>query len=123
MAGISQTYTLSIKDDAGRLVTTDTHSVTGDASEEFSLVVPGSGNVTLPLTVDVSAVVAFYVVCDKAVTMLENTSDLSVVLAAGVPYWWYTGKGDNPFTVDITSLKFTKADATDALVKGAFLTT
>lgn len=123
MAGIRQTFTVQIKNDAGQAATTDTAVVVGDAQEEFDLTVPGSGNVTLPLAVDVSAVVAFWVVCDKAVSMQENAADLLVELAAGVPYWWYTGRGPNPFSVDIASLKFTKADAGDAVVKGAFLTT
>jgi hypothetical protein len=130
MAGINQTYALSIKDDASRVIASDTHVVTGDAEEEFNVTVPGSGSVSVPVSVDVSNLVAFYVVATKAITMTFNddgTPDAPspISLVANVPYWWYTGRGACPITIDLAAanaLKFTKADATDAVVRGAFLT-
>jgi hypothetical protein len=68
-------------------------------------------------------VVGFYIVSDKALTMLENVSDLSESLAAGVPFYWHAGMGANPFTVNIASLKFTNAGSASATVRGAFLVT
>jgi hypothetical protein len=124
MAGIRHTYQTSIKDDAGRTVASESSIQTGDTEIEFSTTVPGSGNDVVTFEVDVSSVIAFYIVSDKEVTMTENddgSPDLTQVLSAGVPFWWYTGKGSNPFSVDIASLKFTKADATSAVVHGAFL--
>jgi hypothetical protein len=126
MAGITQTFVTAIKNDAAATVATATNTQTGDALEEFSVVAPGSGNVVLPITVDVSTVISFYIVSDKDVTLTENddgSPDLTQALTANVPYWWYNGNGTNPFTVDITSLKFTKAGAGDAVCRGAFLTT
>jgi hypothetical protein len=124
MAGITQTYVLTIKDDAQRVVSTETHGVTGDAEEEFNVVAPQAGDVTVPLTIAVSGIVAFWIVSDKNVTLTENddgTPDLTKALVANVPFWWYTGLGTNPFTVDITALKFANAGATEATVKGGFL--
>lgn len=126
MAGITQTYVTQIKDDAARVVASESHAATGDAVEEFNVTVPGSGNVVVPLTVDVSTLEAFWIVCDKAVTLTFNddgSPDLTVALAAGVPYWWYSGKGTNPLSIDLTNIKFTKADAGAATAKGGFLTT
>lgn len=127
MAGLNQTFTTTIKDDASRVVATETHTETGDSLEEFNVSCPGSSNVVVPLTVDVSTVTAFWIVSDGAVALTENddgSPDLGPIsLVANVPYWWFTGKGTNPFTVDVTSLKFTKATAGAATVKGAFLTT
>jgi hypothetical protein len=114
MAGISQTHILTIKDDAGRVATTTTTVITGDTEVEFNVAVIAAN------------IVGFYIVSDKAVTMTENddgTPDLTVALAAGVPYVWRTGLGANPISVDITSLKLVKADATAAIVKGSFIVT
>jgi hypothetical protein len=127
MAGITQRFTTQIKNNAGVLEATENSIITGDAEETFSVIAPGSGNVVLPITVDQSSMVSFWVVSDvNGVTMTVNddgSPDLTVVLAAGVPYWWVTGKGTNPITADVTDLKFTKAGAGDATVKGGFLTT
>jgi hypothetical protein len=126
MAGISQTHILTIKDDAGRVATTTTTVITGDTEVEFNVSVPGSGNHVVDLAVIAANIVGFYIVSDKAVTMTENddgTPDLTVALAAGVPYVWRTGLGANPISVDITSLKLVKADATAAIVKGSFIVT
>lgn len=124
MAGIQHTYATSIKDDAGRTVASESAVKTGDTEIEFETSVPGTGNDTVTFEVDVSEVVAFYIVSDKALTMTENddgSPDLTVALVANVPYWWYTGKGTNPFTVDVASLKFTNAGSVAAVVHGAFL--
>lgn len=121
MAGINQTFSLSIKDDAGRVVASESAVKNGDTEVEFNASIPGTSNHTLAMEVDVSTVVAFYIISDKALEMQENTSDLLVELAAGVAYWWYTGKGTNPFSVDVTGLKFTNAGAAAAVVHGAFL--
>ena len=129
MAGIKQTYALSIKDDASRVIASDTHIVTGDSEEEFNVTAPLSGNVSVPLTIAYATMVAFYVVSTKDVTMTVNddgTPDLTVALVANVPYWWYDGLGTNPITADLTgasALKFTNAGAADATVRGAFLNT
>ncbi|MGV0984995.1 MAG: hypothetical protein ACOYB2_10600 [Limnohabitans sp.] len=130
MAGIRQTYAISIKDDAGRAVASESAILVGDAEEEFNVTCPGSGNVLVPVSVDVSSLVALWIVSDKEVTMTLNddgTPDAPspITLAAGIPYWWYTGKGACPITIDLAgpnALKFVKADAGDAVVKGAFLT-
>lgn len=54
----------------------------------------------------------------------DGTPDLTVVMVANVPYWWHSGLGSTcPFTVNITSLKFTNAAAAVATVHGAFLVT
>ena len=125
-----QTFALTIKDDASRVVASDAHVVSGDAEESFSVVCPGSGNVSVPVTIDVSTVVAFWIMSTKSdVTLTFNddgSPDLTVVLVANVPYWWYTGLGANPLSVDLTgasAIKLVKSTATDALVTGAFLTT
>lgn len=129
MAGIRQNFTTVIKDDAGRTQATEDSIMIGDSEEEFSVTCPGSGNVSVPLSIVIANVTAFWIVSDKALTMTVNddgSPDLTVSLAAGVPYWWYTGKGDNPIPNDLTgasALKFAKGTAGDATVKGAFLST
>lgn len=131
MAGINQTFAVSIKDDAGRVVASENAIISGDAVEEFNVSCPGTSNVLVPVSIDVSTLVALWVVSDKEVTMTFNDdgspdAPSPITLAAGIPYWWYTGKGACPITIDLASpnaLKFTKADATAATVKGGFLTT
>jgi len=122
MAGISRTFVTQIKDDAGRVLSSATVTKTADGEIEFDVTVPGSGNYQVDLPIDVSNVVAWYMVADKAVTMTENvTPDLTKVLTAGTAWFWHSDMGANPFTVDVIYLKFTKADAGDANVKGAFI--
>jgi hypothetical protein len=122
MAGITRTFVTQVKDDAGRVLGSATVSKTADGEIEFDVTVPGSGNYQVDLPIDVSNCVAWYMVSDKIVTMTENVGpDLTKVLAAGVTWFWHNDMGANPFTVDVIYLKFTKADATDANVKGAFI--
>jgi len=129
VAGISQTFAITIKDDASRVAASETHVVSGDSEESFNVTCPGSGNVSIPLTIDVSNIVSFWINSTKAVSLTVNddgSPDLTIALAANVPYWWYTGIATNPISIDLTgasALKFTKADATDCVVSGAFLLT
>jgi len=130
MAGIVQTYTTAITDDAGRVVASKAKAVTGDSEEEFSVSCPGSSNVSVPLTIAQAGMVSFWVVSDAAdVTMTVNddgSPDLTVALTANVPYFWNADMGANPITADLTgasALKFTKSSAGAATVKGAFLNT
>jgi hypothetical protein len=130
MAGITQTFTTAITDDAGRVVATKAKAVTGDSEEEFNVSCPGSSNVAVPLSIVQAGMVSFWVVADAAdVTMTVNddgSPDLTVVLVANVPYFWNADMGDNPITDDLagaSALKFTKSSAGAATVKGAFLST
>lgn len=128
MAGMNLTFVVQIKDDSGHLLASDTTVVTSDGEISFNVSVPAKsgpdGTFTVDLPVDVSTCQAFYIVSTKALTMTENddgTPDLTASLAANVPYWWRTGQGTNPFTVDVTSLKFTNAGAEAAVVQGSFI--
>jgi len=118
---IRQTFTLTIKDDAGRVVATDESAQLGDDLAQFSETSPASGNVTVPVVVPVADIIGFWVISDQDVTMLENVADLSHALVANVPFWWHLGQGACPFTIDIATLKFTNAGLVDANVKGAIL--
>ena len=124
--GIRQTFTMKITDDANRIVATGGANTVGDEEIEFSVDVPAksgaNGENQVDIVIDVSDVQSFYIVANGALTMTENvTPDLTVALSANQPYWWYTGLGSNPFTVDCTYLKFTNATASIITVHGAFL--
>lgn len=124
MSGIRQTYTTYITDDAGRVVAIETNAQTGISEEEFNVTAPDEDDVTVPLTITIADVIAWWVVSDKDVTMAVNddgSPDLEISLSANVPVWWTTGKGDNPIPNDITDIKFTNAGTTDATVKGGIL--
>jgi hypothetical protein len=125
---ITHTYSLQIKDDAGRVVANTAAAITADEELEVSVTVPPkvggtNGTVTVDLAVDVSTMQDFFMVADGDVTMTENTSDLVKALAKGVPFWWYTGLGTNPFSIDVVTLKFDNAGAAPVVVHGAFLVT
>jgi len=124
---LTQTYVVTIKDDAARVKASVSTDVTGDVEEQFSVNVPIGGDVVVPMTVDVSGVVAFWIAADGDLTMTENddgSPDLTASLVADQPYWWHNETvGANPFTVDITSLKFTNAGGSIVTVRGAFLST
>ena len=122
--GIHHTYYLTIRNDASQLKASQSVTVTADAEVEFYVDVLGVSDNVVDIVLDASTIEAFYIVSDKDVTMTENddgSPDLTVALTAGVPYWWYGGFGANPFSVDLTSLKFANAGATSAHVRAAFL--
>ena len=123
---LSHTYTMTVTDSNGTLSTTSPVVVTGDAEETFSVVSPNASFVDLAMTIDVSTIVAWWMVSDQDVTFLENAADLTFLLSANVPFFWYSstpsGFGSNQLTVDMTTMKFTNAGGTDANVTGAFLT-
>ncbi len=63
-------------------------------------------------SLDVSSVVAFYMVSDVACTVETNATDHAggniITLVAGIPYVWYTGKYDTfLLTSDVTKLYIT----------------
>ena len=130
MAGITQTYTTAITDDAGRVVATHANIQTGDSEETFNVSCPGSSNVSVPLTVAFATMISFWIVTDGSgvtLTVMDDGSpNVTQVLTANVPYFWITGHGTNPISEDLAganALKFTKSGAGAAVCKGGFLTT
>ena len=123
---IIQTIATEIRNGSGGVVASATHTQSGDVEQEFSVVAPGSGNVVVALAVTAADIVAFAIVADKAVTFTINddgTPDDTFALAADVPFHWDAGGlGACPLTHNITSMKFAKAGAGDAAVRGVFLT-
>lgn len=83
-------------------------------------VADSSTDYEITLTLDVSAVKAFFLNSDQAVTFETNdgtTPANTISLAADIPYVWYTGKYDSfLLTTDVTSIFITNASGSAATV-------
>lgn len=89
-------------------------TVTGSGLPGLDESIPDSStDLAVTYSLDVSAVVGFFMVSDAAVTIETNdgtTPDDTMTLTAGVPYVWYTGKPEAfAFTTDITALYVTNS--------------
>lgn len=123
---ISQSFTTTIGDHNGATVATDRTTVSANSEEEFSVAAAASGNTTLVLAVDVSALQSFWLKTDKACTIKTNSSgapDNTIVLTADQVFHWHAVSGGpaNPLTVDVTSLIIVNGAGAVANVSGAFL--
>lgn len=122
---LKHTYSLSVKNDSGSAVVAATYLYTASSEENFNDTAPFGDTLEIDLPVDVSTIVSFYVVSNKAVTLKTNnniTPDQTFVLVANEPLWWNTDQtGLNPLTTDITTLFFVNGGLADATVKGGFL--
>jgi hypothetical protein len=123
VAGITESFTVDIWGATGRREASHTDEVTGTTEAEFNVIVPASGSTIIDIEIPVASLLSYWIFSDKDLTMTENddgSPDLTVALAAGSPWYW-PGYGAQPFVVDVVTLKFTNAGASDALVKGGFL--
>lgn len=124
---LKQTWSLSVRGDAGGTVLATSEAKTGDAEENFSDTVAITGGTKqVFLNVDVSKIVSFYVYSDQDVTLETNAFGGSHAqtfdLLAKQPLWWKDDElASNPLTVDVTSLCFTNDGETLANIKGGFL--
>ncbi len=105
-----QTTRKHSKDYTGGLVTRLDAEAVADAQTDKQIT----------LSLDVSAVQAFYLVSDQAVTIETNNGsapDDTLVLVANVPYRWTTDSYDTfKFTTDITALFVTNASGAAAAI-------
>lgn len=85
--------------------------------------IPAAGATTFTnFDVDVSACVALFMLCDRAITITINddgTPDATITLVANVPLVWTNdGYFSNPLgNVDVTSIKATLASGADASLR------
>lgn len=75
----------------------------------------------IALTLDVTAVVSFFLMSDKNVTLETNSgsaADNTIALVANVPYIWNTGSYDAfLLDTDVTSVFITNASGASAIVQ------
>jgi hypothetical protein len=119
----THTHTTEIKTAAGKVLT-DARTYQGEGEENFSGVAPNGATTGFVLGIDVSALVAWYVVSDQDVTLKTNSSgapDETIALTAGQAKIWNTDRGTNPLATDITELFFQNAGDDDANIKAGFL--
>jgi hypothetical protein len=94
---------------------------TGSLGLTLSEVAPLSATTEFDFAIDVSAVIAFVLVSNKAATIKTNSSGSpanTLVLKAGVPYVWNIDSYDTfKFTTDITKIFVVIAGAADALIQ------
>lgn len=126
MAGIKHTYTLSVKNDAGRSVVASTTEYTAAAEENFDSTAEADSTLEIDMIVDVSQIVSFYIYSDQDVTLHTNatpTGTQNIDIDAKKPLWWNTdANGTNPLTADITKLYFVNSSTVvDAKIRGGFL--
>lgn len=119
---VTQTYTTTIK---GSLGTLNPPAVVISGDEEVVISDSAGANAELveAAAIDKDTLVAMYLWSDQDIDVTTNAGgDDSFTLEANVPYWWHTGKGTNPITVDITELHFDNtANDVAASVKAEFL--
>lgn len=124
---LKQTWSLSVRGDAGGTVLATSEAKTGDAEENFSDTVAISGGTKqVFIGVDVSKIVSFYIYSDQDVQLKTNAfgggAAQTFSLLAKQPLWWKDDEtASNPLTIDVTSLCFTNSGATLANIKGGFL--
>lgn len=124
---LKHTYTTSvtIQTASGRVTNSKSISVTAPSEHNIEETAPNGSFKEVDLTVDVDALVGFYIVASQDVTLKTNNNVAGIqsfALVANIPLWWCTGNGEtNPLTSDITKLYFNVAGAEDAVVKASFL--
>ncbi len=123
-AGISHVFTQNWTRSGEAIAKTVT--LTGSGEINIDETVPGSSDIVLTMALDVSAVIGVYIVADGAVVLTVNddgSPDKTITLAADIPVQWCsTNNQTSPLgSADWTSVKATKATATDASLKMRFL--
>jgi hypothetical protein len=123
------TFTESVTTSAGT-VTTSTTLTPADEGLTVATVAVANGQTDKAISiggVDVSQTVGIYIKSTAAVTLETNANDATggntLVLAANIPYVWYTGKEDaSIFTEDIeTTIYATNASGSAASINFVFV--
>ena len=94
---------------------------TGQSYTEIDEDIAVGTDVQVTIAIDVSAVKAFYIVSDRAITLETNSGGSpvnTIALLAGIPYFWHTSMYDTfKLTTDVTAMFFTNASGATAAVK------
>lgn len=121
----TQTHETVVQNGSGAYVARGTATKTANAEFAIGSTIANSGNDVYTMDVDVSNIVAFWFISDKAVTLTINddgSPDETYALAASVPFAWHDSLGTaNPLTHDWTSIKIANASGATAIVTGAVL--
>jgi len=113
------TVTLLERITRGGVQTDKTQTLSGGAGASLSETIPAeSADLEIIFTLDFSACVFFYIMCDRDLVVETNSAsvpDDTLTLVANMPYIWHTDSLP-PFliTADITSLFATLAAGADA---------
>lgn len=127
---LTHTWAITVKDDTGTALITDSIVITGDVNEKVNEAVAANTVKEIDIAVPVSLLNSFFIECDKAVTIKLNSattpaspSPLSLV-AARAYGWKNTDPGSNPLTVVITKIFVdNSANGSVATFKAGFLMT
>ena len=116
------TFTIKRSVTTGSGTTTDNTDYTGTAVTLVDeSVTTGQTDFLINVAIDVSAVKAFYLVSDQAVTIETNSgsaADNTIVLVANVPYVWHTSWYDAfLLTIDVTKIYVTNASGSTATIE------
>lgn len=121
----TQTHTTSIKNGSNAQVANGSVVKTANTEIEISSTIAASGNDVLTIALDVSNVVAWWLLSDHACTVTVNddgTPDETYSLVANVPLSWHSTNGSvNPMAADWTSIKIVNSAGATAHVTGGFL--
>jgi hypothetical protein len=104
------THTYSIAIAAGDPISTTRIAINAEGEDNRSVAVTNGAEPELDLTFVKARLKSFFAKSDAALTINTNansggTPQDAIVLAAGVPYFWYTGSGiTNPFGGDVTKV-------------------
>lgn len=108
--------------DIGGTVESEVNSFTDSAELRIDeAIADAQTDVLIAMVLDVSAVKAFYMVCDQNVTAEFNNSTTgtpAISLLAGIPYVWHASAYDAfLLTVDVTQLFISNASGATANLK------
>lgn len=114
---LTHTVSQSYAGGSGLLIATS-QVLTGSTEQDISVsATAGWTNHQITCAFAHSSLQAFIAYCDQAVTLDFNSTGSpapQIVLAAGVPYIWYSGCGfANPFSADVTTLYVTNSGGTN----------
>ena len=121
----SQTHQTVIRTGSSAQVANGSVVKTANTEVEIGSTIATGNNDVLTIVLDVSNVVAWWLLSDRNVTFTVNddgTPDETYNLVAGVPLSWHSSDGTvNPMATDWTSVKIANASGATAVVTGGFL--
>ena len=91
-------------------------TISGGLNVGINEAIPASQtDLEIIFALDVSAVLAFFIICDQDITIETNngtTPDDTISLTANVPYWWRVGSAEAfALGTDVTSIFVTNTTA------------